>query len=169
MVLTSTDKRVNHCYISILNIIQGEVDPTQVRIGFFWRFVSPGSNGYGNTLTRDFRMMRWGFYYCATAAGKVRVVEHLEISPPHLANDTMHQDTSKTERNDSAAHCSVNVTKSAAFLLLCQVLLYLMSWYPLKCLNSHRQEIELELRTFPFWMLCFCLARKFNLKENCLT
>lgn len=24
------DKRVNHCYISILNIIQGEVDPTQV-------------------------------------------------------------------------------------------------------------------------------------------
>ena len=25
------DKRVNHCYISILNIIQGEVDPTQVR------------------------------------------------------------------------------------------------------------------------------------------
>jgi len=31
MVSASTkDKRVNHCYISILNIIQGEVDPTQV-------------------------------------------------------------------------------------------------------------------------------------------
>lgn len=31
MVSTSTtDKHVNHCYISILNIIQGEVDPTQV-------------------------------------------------------------------------------------------------------------------------------------------
>ena len=33
MVSTSThDKNVNHCYISILNIIQGEVDPTQVLI-----------------------------------------------------------------------------------------------------------------------------------------
>jgi len=30
MVSTSMDKKVNHCYISILNIIQGEVDPTQV-------------------------------------------------------------------------------------------------------------------------------------------
>ncbi len=30
MVSTSTDKNINHCYISILNIIQGEVDPTQV-------------------------------------------------------------------------------------------------------------------------------------------
>ena len=31
MVSTSTaDKKTNHCYISILNIIQGEVDPTQV-------------------------------------------------------------------------------------------------------------------------------------------
>ena len=30
MVSASTDKKVNHCYISILNIIQGEVDPTQV-------------------------------------------------------------------------------------------------------------------------------------------
>merc|ERR1712018_1094059 len=30
MVSASMDKKVNHCYISILNIIQGEVDPTQV-------------------------------------------------------------------------------------------------------------------------------------------
>ena len=31
MVSTSVDKKIQHCYISILNIIQGEVDPTQVR------------------------------------------------------------------------------------------------------------------------------------------
>ena len=31
MVATSRDRKLNHCYISILNIIQGEVDPTQVR------------------------------------------------------------------------------------------------------------------------------------------
>jgi len=30
MVSTSIDKKIQHCYISILNIIQGEVDPTQV-------------------------------------------------------------------------------------------------------------------------------------------
>ena len=30
MVSTDRDKRINHCYISILNIIQGEVDPSQV-------------------------------------------------------------------------------------------------------------------------------------------
>ncbi|KAH8283499.1 hypothetical protein KR018_004188 [Drosophila ironensis] len=30
MVSTNPDKATNHCYISILNIIQGEVDPTQV-------------------------------------------------------------------------------------------------------------------------------------------
>merc|ERR1712241_321671 len=30
MVSTSVDKKIHHCYISILNIIQGEVDPTQV-------------------------------------------------------------------------------------------------------------------------------------------
>lgn len=29
MVSTSVDKKINHCYISILNIIQGELDPTQ--------------------------------------------------------------------------------------------------------------------------------------------
>ena len=33
MVSTPRDKDLNHCYISILNIIQGEVDPTQVREG----------------------------------------------------------------------------------------------------------------------------------------
>ncbi len=32
MVSTNIDKKIQHCYISILNIIQGEVDPTQVRI-----------------------------------------------------------------------------------------------------------------------------------------
>ena len=39
MVSTNThDKNINHCYISILNIIQGEVDPTQVskmRVTYF--------------------------------------------------------------------------------------------------------------------------------------
>merc|ERR1719225_2374136 len=30
MVSTTLDKKIDHCYISILNIIQGEVDPTQV-------------------------------------------------------------------------------------------------------------------------------------------
>ena len=30
MVSTLRDKKFQHCYISILNIIQGEVDPTQV-------------------------------------------------------------------------------------------------------------------------------------------
>ena len=31
MVSTPVGRQANHCYISILNIIQGEVDPTQVR------------------------------------------------------------------------------------------------------------------------------------------
>ena len=30
MVSTLRDRKHTHCYISILNIIQGEVDPTQV-------------------------------------------------------------------------------------------------------------------------------------------
>jgi len=30
MVSTPVQRQTNHCYISILNIIQGEVDPTQV-------------------------------------------------------------------------------------------------------------------------------------------
>jgi len=30
MVSTPVDRQAKHCYISILNIIQGEVDPTQV-------------------------------------------------------------------------------------------------------------------------------------------
>ena len=30
MVFTGRERMVQHCYISILNIIQGEVDPTQV-------------------------------------------------------------------------------------------------------------------------------------------
>lgn len=30
MVSTPINRQANHCYISILNIIQGEVDPTQV-------------------------------------------------------------------------------------------------------------------------------------------
>ena len=32
MVSTPVHRQANHCYISILNIIQGEVDPTQVNI-----------------------------------------------------------------------------------------------------------------------------------------
>ena len=35
MVSTTLDKKIDHCYISILNIIQGEVDPTQVCSYFF--------------------------------------------------------------------------------------------------------------------------------------
>lgn len=31
MVSTTHERNASHCYISILNIIQGEVDPTQVR------------------------------------------------------------------------------------------------------------------------------------------
>ena len=31
MVSTGRDRQTTHCYIAILNIIQGEVDPTQVR------------------------------------------------------------------------------------------------------------------------------------------
>jgi len=30
MVSTGRDRQTTHCYIAILNIIQGEVDPTQV-------------------------------------------------------------------------------------------------------------------------------------------
>ncbi|CAO2645407.1 Tubulin gamma-1 chain [Lemmus lemmus] len=30
MVSTGRDRQTNHCYIAILNIIQGEVDPTQL-------------------------------------------------------------------------------------------------------------------------------------------
>ena len=33
MVSAPREKALNHCYISILNIIQGEVDPTQVGEG----------------------------------------------------------------------------------------------------------------------------------------
>lgn len=32
MVSTPVSRHANHCYISILNIIQGEVDPTQVKL-----------------------------------------------------------------------------------------------------------------------------------------
>jgi len=35
MVSTPVQRQANHCYISILNIIQGEVDPTQVCNSFF--------------------------------------------------------------------------------------------------------------------------------------
>ena len=40
MVSTSIDKKIQHCYISILNIIQGEVDPTQVRQVLFHPFLN---------------------------------------------------------------------------------------------------------------------------------
>lgn len=32
MVSTGRERQPSHCYIAILNIIQGEVDPTQVEI-----------------------------------------------------------------------------------------------------------------------------------------
>lgn len=32
MVSTGRERQPSHCYIAILNIIQGEVDPTQVRV-----------------------------------------------------------------------------------------------------------------------------------------
>ena len=36
MVTTaSRDKHINHCYVSILNIIQGEVDPSEVFLFLF--------------------------------------------------------------------------------------------------------------------------------------
>jgi tubulin gamma len=35
MVTTaSRDKHINHCYVSILNIIQGDVDPSEVCFAF---------------------------------------------------------------------------------------------------------------------------------------
>ncbi|KAF0991515.1 hypothetical protein HZS_6464 [Henneguya salminicola] len=37
MVGVTKDKNVNHCFISILNIIQGEVDPTQVSCAFVFK------------------------------------------------------------------------------------------------------------------------------------
>lgn len=48
MVSTLRDRKNNHCYISILNIIQGEVDPTQVsrREFFFW---GGGGGGGGDS------------------------------------------------------------------------------------------------------------------------
>ena len=39
MVTTaSRDKNITHCYVSILNIIQGEVDPSEVVICLFLLF-----------------------------------------------------------------------------------------------------------------------------------
>lgn len=42
MVSTGRDRQTNHCYIAILNIIQGEVDPTQVS-----SHGCSGTNGHG--------------------------------------------------------------------------------------------------------------------------
>ena len=49
MVSTLRDRKNNHCYISILNIIQGEVDPTQVSRPemFFFLFFFFGGGGGG--------------------------------------------------------------------------------------------------------------------------
>lgn len=42
MVSTGRERQPSHCYIAILNIIQGEVDPTQVTVplnkSMFWGF-----------------------------------------------------------------------------------------------------------------------------------
>lgn len=35
MVSTGRERQPSHCYIAILNIIQGEVDPTQVQL-YIW-------------------------------------------------------------------------------------------------------------------------------------
>ena len=36
MVTTAArDRNITHCYVSILNIIQGDVDPSEVRLGLF--------------------------------------------------------------------------------------------------------------------------------------
>jgi len=43
MVSTPVQRQANHCYISILNIIQGEVDPTQVRGRLLWMASLVGS------------------------------------------------------------------------------------------------------------------------------
>ena len=39
MVSTLRDRKHTHCYISILNIIQGEVDPTQVCYSSFSNWI----------------------------------------------------------------------------------------------------------------------------------
>ena len=45
MVSTPVHRQANHCYISILNIIQGEVDPTQVRFKINPAFCGQGVGG----------------------------------------------------------------------------------------------------------------------------
>ena len=49
MVSTTLDKKIDHCYISILNIIQGEVDPTQVCSYFFKMNFHRILKSHGNT------------------------------------------------------------------------------------------------------------------------
>lgn len=41
MVSTGRERQPSHCYIAILNIIQGEVDPTQVRLCLFFLETAP--------------------------------------------------------------------------------------------------------------------------------
>lgn len=48
MVSTAYDRNSNHCYISILNIIQGEVDPTQVIIIFMLKVLIDCSNSFNH-------------------------------------------------------------------------------------------------------------------------
>lgn len=52
MVSTGRDRQTNHCYIAILNIIQGEVDPTQVS-----SCGCSGTNGHG---VAQGRAWTWG-------------------------------------------------------------------------------------------------------------
>lgn len=49
MVSTGRDRQTNHCYIAILNIIQGEVDPTQVsaHAQVLMGTVRPAREGHG--------------------------------------------------------------------------------------------------------------------------
>uniref|UniRef100_A0A803VYJ5 Tubulin gamma chain n=1 Tax=Ficedula albicollis TaxID=59894 RepID=A0A803VYJ5_FICAL len=51
MVSTGRDRQTNHCYIAILNIIQGEVDPTQVS-----SHGCSGTDGHGVATVQGF----WG-------------------------------------------------------------------------------------------------------------
>ena len=52
MVSTPVHRLANHCYISILNIIQGEVDPTQVRLSTALLIGFPYQENYFKTIGR---------------------------------------------------------------------------------------------------------------------
>ena len=65
MVSTSThDKNINHCYISILNIIQGEVDPTQVLYNAIESWFSIFLTTALKAPFKAFFLSKWSYKLC---------------------------------------------------------------------------------------------------------